>query len=404
MKRRFHMQLVSVAVLILLSILALNVGFVSAADPWAADTTGTAPSGITIAAAADPTVVVPPAGMVVCNDNGCVCDLLPDVAINTTVAYMWTGIDNTGGGNFPIARTFFKFVVPPHQGDAFNVWLGAFNNYCKGTDGSTAAYYFADNSWSQATLTWNSIWNQSFSGRKGAALSSVSIPVGSANNIVDPATGKYFEWMVTSGAEKTWKSGGTITLVLCAASETKGPTYWRDFENKSYRNPGNYAYLRGAPRTVTTTTNQFLYTAPRSSPTVVQPPAVAPVSLPSIQTKSASLSAKTVTPGTPVTVTADISNPGAANGSKMVTLYVNGQVETTQGVTINGGGFSKLTFNISRNEPGIYNVYVDGTPAGSLTVDQFADPNMILYISVALLVFAFIIGALFILRRKQPGR
>jgi hypothetical protein len=42
------------------------------------------------------------------------------------------------------------------------------------------------------------------------------------------------------------------------------------------------------------------------------------VSITNIRTQSASLSAKTVTPGTPVTVTADIINEGAVNGSKDV--------------------------------------------------------------------------------------
>jgi hypothetical protein len=42
------------------------------------------------------------------------------------------------------------------------------------------------------------------------------------------------------------------------------------------------------------------------------------VSITNLQTQSASLSAKTVTPCTPVTVTADIINKGTVNGSKDV--------------------------------------------------------------------------------------
>jgi len=126
-----------------------------------------------------------------------------------------------------------------------------------------------------------------------------------------------------------------------------------------------------------------------------------PVGLPNIVTQSASLSARSVTPGAPVTVTADIINKSAVNGNKKVTLYVNGQVETTQGVTVNSGGSSKLTFNVSRSEPGDYNVYVDGVPAGSFKVEMVTEPNTILIFSATLVALAFLIGVVMIWRRQR---
>ena len=96
-------------------------------------------------------------------------------------------------------------------------------------------------------------------------------------------------------------------------------------------------------------------------------------------------------------------NKGTVNGSARMTLYVNGQEESSQGVTVNSGSSTPVTFTISRNEPDTYSVYVGGTQAGSFTVDQFADPNIILYISGALLVVAFITGLLFVLRSRQQG-
>jgi hypothetical protein len=126
-----------------------------------------------------------------------------------------------------------------------------------------------------------------------------------------------------------------------------------------------------------------------------------PMSLPNLVTQSASLSAKTVTPGTPVTVTADIANKSTVNGNKKVTLYVNGQVETTQAVTVNSGGSSKLTFNVSRSEPGDYNVYVDGVPAGSFKVEVVTGPDSILMFSVALIALAFIAGMVMLWRRQR---
>ena len=124
-----------------------------------------------------------------------------------------------------------------------------------------------------------------------------------------------------------------------------------------------------------------------------------PVSLSNITVRSASLSATKVTPGTPVTVTASVANTGTGNGSSMIKLYINGEQEGQQGVTVNSGGTAQVSFNITRSEPGTYTVYVGGTSAGSFTVDQFT-PDTILYISGALIFFAFIMGAIWMTRRN----
>jgi hypothetical protein len=126
----------------------------------------------------------------------------------------------------------------------------------------------------------------------------------------------------------------------------------------------------------------------------------APVALPAISVKSASLSATKVTQGTPVTVTADVANTGTSNGTANIKVYVNGQEESSQGVTVTSGSNTPLTFTVSRNEPGTYTVYVGGTSAGSFTVDWLADSN-ILIISGAAILFAFAIGVIFVTRRKQ---
>jgi hypothetical protein len=75
-------------------------------------------------------------------------------------------------------------------------------------------------------------------------------------------------------------------------------------------------------------------------------------------------------------VTASLGNRGAVNGNKKVTVYVNGQEEAAQGVTVNSGGSAQLAFDISRSEPGEYSVYVDGTPAGSFRVEMFRESDL----------------------------
>ncbi len=115
----------------------------------------------------------------------------------------------------------------------------------------------------------------------------------------------------------------------------------------------------------------------------------------------ASLSTDKVAPGAPVTVTANVANNGTADGSSQIKLYVNGQEEAHQGVTLSSGSSNPVKFTVSRDEPGTYSVYVGSIPAGSFVVDQFADPNLILYISGALLLFALAGGVIFMATRRR---
>ena len=196
----------------------------------------------------------------------------------------------------------------------------------------------------------------------------------------------------------TVNSATQITATICIDANATPGAY-----NISVTTPGGTATLTGG--FIVVQQNQVIGTgAPTShggssvsGPTSPAPP----VSLPNIQTQSASLSAKTVTPGTPITVTADIINKSTANGSKKVTLYVNGQVETTQGITVNSGGSTKLTFNVSRSKPGDYTVYVDGVPAGSFKVEMVTGPDSILIFSAVLVALAFVAGVLMLWRRQQ---
>jgi hypothetical protein len=134
-----------------------------------------------------------------------------------------------------------------------------------------------------------------------------------------------------------------------------------------------------------------------SMPTAPQ----APVSLSNITIKNASLSAKKVTPGTPVTVTADVANTGTGNGTSVVKVYVNGAEEAQQGVMVNSGGTSTLTFDIIRNEPGTYSVYVGGTSAGSFKIEAFSESDIILFSSMVFVGLAFMLGVIMLWRRQR---
>jgi hypothetical protein len=129
-----------------------------------------------------------------------------------------------------------------------------------------------------------------------------------------------------------------------------------------------------------------------------------PTAIANIAVQSASLSTAKVAPGAPVTVTADVSNQGTADGTAQIKLYVNGQEEANQGVMLSSGSRTPVKFTVSRDEPGTYSVYVGSIPAGTFEVDHFADPNIILYISGALLLLALVIGLIYMTSRKQQAR
>ncbi len=125
-----------------------------------------------------------------------------------------------------------------------------------------------------------------------------------------------------------------------------------------------------------------------------------PVVNPSIIVQSASLS-QSQSAGEPVTVNATMSNTSTVTGTINVKLYVNGQVEASQAVTVESEKTTPVSFTVSRSQPGIYDVYVGSVPAGSFKVNESQDPSIILYISSALLFFAFVLGILYITKRRN---
>ena len=124
-----------------------------------------------------------------------------------------------------------------------------------------------------------------------------------------------------------------------------------------------------------------------------------PMGLPNITPQGASLSADRVAPGTSLTVSAMMVNRGDADGTAAVRLYINGQEEAVQGVTLGAGSTALVTFTVTRSEPGNYSVNVNGVPAGSFTVDS--DSSIILYISIALVAIAIAMGLIYFTRRKR---
>jgi len=67
-----------------------------------------------------------------------------------------------------------------------------------------------------------------------------------------------------------------------------------------------------------------------------------------------------VKPGEAATVSVLVSNTGGKSGSYTVTLNINSVKEADKSVTIAAGGSQAVTFSVTRQEPGSYNVAIDG--------------------------------------------
>lgn len=125
-----------------------------------------------------------------------------------------------------------------------------------------------------------------------------------------------------------------------------------------------------------------------------------PVAIPSIKVQNASLSSQRSTSGEQITVNAVVANTGTVNAQTKVKLYINGQLSGEQGVNVETGKKAIVSFTVSRNEPGLYHVYVNSTPAGSFTVEMVPVADLVLYTSILLILSSAILGIIYLIRRR----
>jgi len=97
----------------------------------------------------------------------------------------------------------------------------------------------------------------------------------------------------------------------------------------------------------------------RASFTVVAPAA--------FSTANLAITPAQIRPGEAVTVSVLVTNTGEVEGSHTVVLKINDVKELEKSITIEAGGSKVVTFSVTRSEPGIYIVDVDGLRA-SFTV------------------------------------
>jgi len=171
----------------------------------------------------------------------------------------------------------------------------------------------------------------------------------------------------------------------------------------------NVGDIRGSVISFTTTgcvTNTYIGTGPTShqsggfgfNGTTTTPT----TNLSNIIVQSATITSTKVSPGEKVDVTATVTNKGGSNGAFKVTLYINNQEAESKGITLTSGESTQVHFSVSQNEPGTYSVYVNGVPAGNLTVDLFTNNDILIYSVIALFTIG-IIGVLYLVVRKRTA-
>ncbi len=125
-----------------------------------------------------------------------------------------------------------------------------------------------------------------------------------------------------------------------------------------------------------------------------------PVAMSNIIVQSATIATPKVAPGEKVDITASVTNKGSTNGDTRVTLFVNGQEMESQGVALAAGQTAPVHFYVSMNEPGTYDVHVNSVPAGSFTVDAFANNDFLIYGLIALFTIGIAVVIYMVTRKR----
>ena len=119
------------------------------------------------------------------------------------------------------------------------------------------------------------------------------------------------------------------------------------------------------------------------------------------------ISPDTVRPGQEVEISINIGNDGGTEGTRNFALYINGEVETAQTVSVSPGSSKLLVFRVTKEEPGVYQVMVEGNE-GQFTVIEQADqkfypgplgtPGIIVIVVVAIVLIGAIV---FVFMRRE---
>lgn len=121
--------------------------------------------------------------------------------------------------------------------------------------------------------------------------------------------------------------------------------------------------------------------APTTAPPAEAPPAPPPAEEPAPAPAAFSVSNLTVQPAEvepkeAVSITVSVTNTGGAEGSYTVVLKINDLKEVERSITIAVGSSEIVTFSVTREEPGSYNIAVDSLGASFTVVAPPRKPEI----------------------------
>lgn len=107
-----------------------------------------------------------------------------------------------------------------------------------------------------------------------------------------------------------------------------------------------------------------------------------------------------VSPGREVEVSIDTQNVGLAEGSEVVRLYINGELENSQEITLGPGEETTVTFRIIREELGTYDVEVENLTASFEVVKS---PPGVSITTIAVIVIIIIVVVAVVWYQRTRG-
>jgi len=129
------------------------------------------------------------------------------------------------------------------------------------------------------------------------------------------------------------------------------------------------------------------------------------VTPPDLKPKYLSVNPRQAHPDQPVTVLTNVVNRGGMEGSYIVNLMINGQLEQRKMVVVGPGATQPVQFTISKAQPGTYTVAIGGNRARFTVIgaDRVGSvgPGSGLVLAVATFVLVVLAGLLLLVVRKR---
>jgi len=131
-------------------------------------------------------------------------------------------------------------------------------------------------------------------------------------------------------------------------------------------------------RTRTIGTVNYVETTEEVTPPQPQQPVPTPPAEPLFVVTNMSISPTQVQPEQAVTISVEVRNDGNAEGSYILNLTINGELQDSREIVLAPGETRTLTYKVSRSEAGNYNVTLDGQ-SGTFTVVPVSPPAFSLH-------------------------